>query len=976
MADRPFIRLSLEQFRELVRAYAFTRVINAIHLHHTRRPTQAQFRGLNTIEAIWRHHTGTRGLSDVAAHILIDPDGMIWLGRNWNKPPASAAGNNGNEEKGPFMITLIGDFNLGHDNFEASPDQRGALAEAIAVIQTRCGLPVESVRFHSELSSTDCPGSGVSQQRVLDDVREAIRNGASQPGANAAAMTEEIQRAIAYLQGGPSRLDPMSAEVLEDKSYEEEFAHCASDLTPEADRGFAGMRGATLDQSMLNDLRPYVINLDRGRFSNDGRYKTDKVVVDEIFAKHIPAYLNEWRLTHPGEGRMERPKILFFAHGGLVNEECGLMIAHTLANWWRANGIYPIYFVWETGLWDHLGQALSAAFAELPDIFRARGLMDSISDPLVEKLVHGIGCRVWGSMKESALRASQPEGGAEYVAHKIKELFDKTGEELPKPELHAIGHSAGSIFHSHFIPKALEAGAPAFTSVHLLAPAVRADLFKESLMPRIGKDKGVQKLDIFTMYKQYELDDTCAKVYFKSLLYLIHYALEDERQTPILGLEECLMGDPKLRKAFGLGSCPATQAEVIFSRSKVSSGRSATQSTTHGGFDNDKATMESVLRRILDLNDTEQLPGPPFPQAAMERAIHLWPFKPLPHHRPTPSETVKPPASPAPAPAPPMPSVIIPSGAGSRRALCVGINDYPIKPLSGCVADAEAWAGALQSSGFEIRMLTNGQATYDGIMQGMREMVQSSRPGDVLVFQYSGHGTQVPDVSGDEAGGDSPTQDEAICPFDFNTGRLLIDDDIAAVFADIPDGVNVTCFIDCCHSDTISRFAVGLPAMRGVGDARARFIEAPPELAAAHAQFRRSMRSRGGAVRHRGPSTMREIVYAACMSNELAWESGGHGNFTRRTVPLLPAAAGALTHEEFQARITAAFGASPTQHPSLDCSFESRGRLLLQPLTAPAPAMGGRGAQIFAHNGHNHASVNIIRDRIIQMAEALKQYPE
>jgi len=55
-------------------------------------------------------------------------------------------------------------------------------------------------------------------------------------------------------------------------------------------------------------------------------------------------------------------------------------------------------------------------------------------------------------------------------------------------------------------------------------------------------------------------------------------------------------------------------------------------------------------------------------------------------------------------------------------------------------------------------------------------------------------------------------EDEAICPVDFATGALYIDDDIARVLRQLPDGVNLSFFMDCCHSGTNTRFAVGAPA--------------------------------------------------------------------------------------------------------------------------------------------------------------------
>jgi hypothetical protein len=55
-------------------------------------------------------------------------------------------------------------------------------------------------------------------------------------------------------------------------------------------------------------------------------------------------------------------------------------------------------------------------------------------------------------------------------------------------------------------------------------------------------------------------------------------------------------------------------------------------------------------------------------------------------------------------------------------------------------------------------------------------MIGAARSGDTLVITYSGHGTWVPDSSGDEPDG----RDEALCPHDIATAGPLLDDEIRA----------------------------------------------------------------------------------------------------------------------------------------------------------------------------------------------------
>jgi hypothetical protein len=265
---------------------------------------------------------------------------------------------------------------------------------------------------------------------------------------------------------------------------------------------------------------------------------------------------------------------------------------------------------------------------------------------------------------------------------------------------------------------------------------------------------------------------------------------------------------------------------------------------------------------------------------------------------------------------------------GRRRALCIGINKYPTAPLAGCVADAQSWERALAQLGFESQLLLDEQATRAGILDALRNLVTTSAAGDTVVFQYAGHGTQLPDHNSDEG---EDGRDEALCPFDFATGAFVIDDDVAEIFRAIPEGVNLTCFIDCCHSGTISRFAIGAPPSSNTArDQRPRFLKATAEMKQAHLEFRRRIGA-SRALGTRGPETMKEVLFSACLPSEVAWESDGHGDFTLRATRLLLSGLGGVTHEEFQRRITEAFGAAPRQHPNLDCAPAARELGLLQP---------------------------------------------
>ena len=70
----------------------------------------------------------------------------------------------------------------------------------------------------------------------------------------------------------------------------------------------------------------------------------------------------------------------------------------------------------------------------------------------------------------------------------------------------------------------------------------------------------------------------------------------------------------------------------------------------------------------------------------------------------------------------------------TRRALVIGIDTYAVKPLDGCVADAELMAQLLRDRfAFEpsnIRTLLNGDASRDAVLSELDALVDLTGPDD------------------------------------------------------------------------------------------------------------------------------------------------------------------------------------------------------------------------------------------------------
>ncbi len=142
----------------------------------------------------------------------------------------------------------------------------------------------------------------------------------------------------------------------------------------------------------------------------------------------------------------------------------------------------------------------------------------------------------------------------------------------------------------------------------------------------------------------------------------------------------------------------------------------------------------------------------------------------------------------------------------ARKALCIGINNYPgtHMDLQGCVNDANDWAAELTARGFKVAKLLDDQATKAAMLKAMGELIGKAAKNDTLVITFSGHGTYQPDTDGDEADG----LDEALCPYDLQTkGAALTDDEIRSLFLTRKAGVRIVLIADSCHSGTVTRAA-------------------------------------------------------------------------------------------------------------------------------------------------------------------------
>lgn len=159
-----------------------------------------------------------------------------------------------------------------------------------------------------------------------------------------------------------------------------------------------------------------------------------------------------------------------------------------------------------------------------------------------------------------------------------------------------------------------------------------------------------------------------------------------------------------------------------------------------------------------------------------------------------------------------------------RKALLVGINEYPdpAQRLEGCVNDVFTMSAVLQECGFEpdeIRTCLDDRATAAGILERMKWLVDEAQPEDDLVFYYSGHGARVPEY-GEFQEPDHLTETLVPYDFDWSPETSVSDEQIYALYSQLPYDTRLTMIFDCCHSGGMHR----------QGGARPRGITPPDDI--------------------------------------------------------------------------------------------------------------------------------------------------
>jgi hypothetical protein len=259
----------------------------------------------------------------------------------------------------------------------------------------------------------------------------------------------------------------------------------------------------------------------------------------------------------------------------------------------------------------------------------------------------------------------------------------------------------------------------------------------------------------------------------------------------------------------------------------------------------------------------------------------------------------------------------------------VGIDKYTspkVPKLDGCVQDVLDMKSLLIKK-FNVPAnhfltLTDEQATHDAIIAGFRkQLIENARihRDATVIFQYSGHGSQVKDRTGNKADGVSSTlvpvnsRDIKGSYFD------IVDDEIRELFEELSQYTsNITFIIDACHSGNPTR---GAEKTRGIPD-----DDRPqPTATTKRPSTRGGPQVRGGELVAMLPRDQRYIAIAATLPYELANEKSfpeipkANGALTYYLLKALERAKPETTYRQLMAEVAnAVIAAYPNQHPQVE----------------------------------------------------------
>jgi hypothetical protein len=341
---------------------------------------------------------------------------------------------------------------------------------------------------------------------------------------------------------------------------------------------------------MVEDLQPHIISIGNdGVLKEGGSYGTN--------ADDLATNFDAIRQTMHG---WTKPRLLLYAHGGLVGEESAVQRMALWRNQMLSQEIFPVALVWHSDFLTTVSNMLNEAVLKR----RSEGALDKVKDFMLDRLDDMLeplarallGKLAWSEMKENARGASDNGHAVPQLLTHVQALMQGV-QAVPGLQLHLAAHSAGAVLMGPLLGVMARQGLTA-QSCTLWAPACTHDDFRTHYAPALAA-RVLHALALFVLNDTCEQGDDVAKVYNKSLLYLVSHAFEAQARvpgdahhtgTPLLGM---------IKHLDALGIEGTAGVDVFKTPNDEPDGSpEASKAARHSDFDEDQRTLHALMARV------------------------------------------------------------------------------------------------------------------------------------------------------------------------------------------------------------------------------------------------------------------------------------------------------------------------------------------------------------------------------------------